>query len=79
MSLERGEKIMCGVVVAALGFGLLGLSRGCGDTGEGSVKLPLGYKPGIPKGPQVPPAKGKKPVVQTKGIKDFLPRNGGVK
>ena len=80
MTHSFGEKIMCGVALAAAVFAAgVGLRSCGGNMGEGTAKVGPKLKERPERGPVVPSAPGKKPRAQPPNIKDRLQSNTEVK
>jgi hypothetical protein len=80
MTPSQGQKIMCGVALAAAVFAVGVGVRSCGgNPGEGTVKVSPGLMDRIGRGPNAPPTQGKKPRTKPPNIKDQLRGDIGAK
>jgi hypothetical protein len=78
MTRPTGQKIVCSVVLAvavlAAGVGV----RGCGNPGEGTVKVAPEVRARLGKGPEAARAASGKTRAEPTGIKQRIRKNAGV-
>jgi hypothetical protein len=79
MTLSQGQKIVCSAVMAVAAFAAAAGVPGCGNSGEGTVKVASDVRARIRKGPGVPPAAGRENIVDPSGVKARLRGTAEVK